>query len=274
MSPTAGPAVMATAESAEQVLVEALPEAEGQVRMQAAGEREGVDSSSEQGASPAEPPTSRLSAVLGAILPPADVPACALRLLAHGVTADELLCAVWPESSGTPSHSGLTSVLRAAGMSVGPAMRLAGKMKKIPPPRLPPPAPSPPPPPPPAPAPPPLPPPLQRLPAAESRVAASQEAMAGQVGYVDFRVVVADPQRIGLKTHLIVQSDLNGWGTLGWTATLRQSEEELGRCRAGSRLYVGAWGAHIPNGFQRQAVPVGTHEFVLALSGEADGYGG
>ena len=40
-----------------------------------------------------------------------------------------------------------------------------------------------------------------------------------------------------------------------------------------SRVFVGSWGGHVPD-FARQPVPLGTHSFVLALSGKQDDYGG
>ena len=38
-------------------------------------------------------------------------------------------------------------------------------------------------------------------------------------------------------------------------------------------IFVGSWGGHVPD-FTRQPVPVGRHRFVLAISGDADNYGG
>ena len=42
---------------------------------------------------------------------------------------------------------------------------------------------------------------------------------------------------------------------------------------SGGTMYVGSWGAHAPN-FSKEAVVAGEHPFVLAISGEADNYGG
>ena len=89
---------------------------------------------------------------------------------------------------------------------------------------------------------------------------------------------------------LVVQSSLLNWGTKGWTATLRPTDDKgelwwhpvsewSAKAPAPpeslpSRLYLGCWGGHIPNDFERQPVPAGRHTFVLSASGADDDYGG
>ena len=205
-------------------------------------------------AAQAQPP-SRLTILLAAVLPPDAVTPCALRLLAHGVTVSEALAHVWPRGASVPSQSGLASLLVRTGLAVGHVQGLVAHMRMSPPPRLPPPL---------TPAPP------ARL-QAPSQIPLSL-ALPARPGFVEFRVIVSDPQSIGPKTFLVVHSDAMDWGRRGWTATLRPRDEA--RATAGEACcFIGAWGAHAPD-FTRAAVAPGMREVVLALSGEDDGYNG
>ena len=273
--------------------------------------------------------SSRIALILSALLPPEEVDACSLRLLAHGVTVREVLSRVWPAgdseaaAAAKPSADGLSSLLRLAGYPLGQRQRLVSRMQAHPPPASPAcrtratqlalPAgvkPSP-----------------QKLPvdlvdaadaedAPTAGASSSSPRTSGEPcyrqpppshGFVDFRVTVTDPHRIGPDCFLVVHSRLMDWGQKGWTATLRPTGDaaELrwrppqplsaraacgsggggsGRGRRGvgpiaeasgvnTRVFVGCWGGHVPE-FRRQPVPAGVHKFVLALSGKEDGYGG
>lgn len=210
-------------------------------------------------------PSSRLTLVLAAVLPTDAVAPCALRLLAHGVSADEVLACVWPGGTQRASQSGLASLLVRTGLAVGPTQSIVGRARIGPPPRLPPPPSLPHSPPPPARSP--------TLVAAQSSNGTVHRAPAPLPqlpGFVNFRVIVSDPHSIGPSTYLVVHSDAKDWGRLGWTATLRARDEA--RAAAGeSCCFVGSWGGHVPD-FTPATVEPGELEVVLALSGEADGY--
>ena len=195
------------------------------------------------------PSSSRLAVLLSALLPAEEVEACALRLLAHGVTVRDVLSRVWPDgphAAAKPSPAGLGSLLRLAGYALGPRQRLVSRMQAGPPPKLPsalrrsPPtgeqeASS-------AAAPkgglahatvsaatraPPMPrgEPFYRPPAAAAHAPASTPPAPRSHGFVDFRVSVTDPHRIGEECFLIVHSRLLEWGQRGWTATLRPTDD-------------------------------------------------
>ena len=250
-----------------------------------------------------QPASSRLSMLLAALLPPEEIEACALRLLAHGVTVRDVQARAWPRGSTRPSPAGLHLILRLAGYAVGRRQRIVSRMHMGPPPPLPRPR-KPRPRPPPVPTVPPAPNPLLKPPPPPRPV---QAVNPSSPGFVDFRVSVTNPHHIDADAFLIVQSALRNWGTQGWTATLRPTDRAselrwrpsgaggtgpgpgpLRRAPTGdvgagagagdgegssSRLFVGSWGGHVPD-FARQPVPCGLHKFVLAISGKADDYGG
>ena len=106
--------------------------------------------------------------------------------------------------------------------------------------------------------------------------------MPADSGFVDFRVTVSDAHNLDPDAHLIVHSAYMDWGRRGWTATLRPSGhggdgrvgEAIGTSRRAAHVFVGSWGAHVPNNFRRQPIKAGIHEVVLAISGKSDNYAG